>query len=266
MRFTKGHGTGNDFVIVDETVELSPKLVAVLCDRRFGVGGDGVLRVAREGDLFFMDYWNSDGSIAEMCGNGVRVFARYLQERGLVTGGRISIATRDGVRDAFFDGNHIQDDIRDDIRVDMRPPRRLGRSWARVAGTTYDGVAISMGNPHLVCEVDGVGAVDLSVPPGFDEEFFPEGVNVSFFERAGDRHVRMRVYERGSGETLSCGTGAVAVGVTALGFHPGSTTVDVPGGRLTVTLDEQTSWLAGPAVITYSGTTTDALPSSAIDF
>jgi diaminopimelate epimerase len=245
MKFTKGHGTGNDFVIVDESVELSPDFVAALCDRRFGVGGDGVLRVARKGSLFFMDYRNSDGSIGEMCGNGVRVFARYLFENGLAEGPSVRVATRAGVRTASVEG--------DGIRVDMGLPRALGRSWARVAGVSYEGTAVSMGNPHLVCRVESVAPLDLRAAPEFDKEFFPEGVNVSFMERAGDRHVRMRVYERGSGETMSCGTGAVAVGFTALDGALGSVTVDVPGGRLAVSVDDTTSWLAGPAVLTYTG-------------
>jgi len=245
MRFTKGHGTGNDFIIVDESVELSPDFVAALCDRRFGVGGDGVLRVAREGSLHFMDYWNSDGSIGEMCGNGVRVFARYLFENGLAEGPSVKVATRAGVRTAFLEG--------DDIRVDMGPPLVVGRSWARSGGVSYEGVSVSMGNPHLVCEVKSVAPLDLSVAPEFDKEFFPDGVNVEFMEGVGDRHVRMRVYERGSRETMSCGTGAVAVGFVALDGALGSVTVDVPGGRLAVSVDETTSWLAGPAVLTFSG-------------
>lgn len=245
MRFTKGHGTGNDFVVVDESVELSRDLVAAICDRRFGVGGDGVLRVGREGSLYFMDYWNSDGSIGEMCGNGVRVFARYLWETGLIEGDSVRVATRAGVKTAFLEG--------DDIRVDMGKPVALGRTWATVAGTTYEGMAVSMGNPHLVCDVESVAPLDLSVAPGFDKEFFPEGVNVEFLERVNDRHARMRVYERGSRETMSCGTGAVATGFALLDGEPGSVTVNVPGGRLTVSVDEQTSWLAGPAVLTFTG-------------
>jgi diaminopimelate epimerase len=240
MRFTKGHGTGNDFVIVDESVELTPELVAGLCDRRFGVGGDGVLRVARSGEHYFMDYWNSDGSLSEMCGNGVRVFARYLWEHEHVSGASIPIQTRAGLRTAVQEW--------DGIRVDMGAPVRLGQSDG--------GLAVSMGNPHLVFKVDDVADVDLSVQPDYDKSLFPEGVNLSYYQRLGPDHVRMRVYERGSGETLSCGTGATAVGFTALqelGLATGSVTVDVPGGRLTVTVDEQTSWLAGPAVLTFSG-------------
>jgi diaminopimelate epimerase len=245
MRFTKGQGTGNDFVIFDEPVELSRDFVAAVCDRRFGVGGDGVLRVGREGSLYFMDYWNSDGSIGEMCGNGVRVFARYLWESGLIDGSPVRVATRAGVKTAFLEGA--------DIRVDMGAPVALGRSWATVAGVRYEGLGVSTGNPHLVCDVESVAPLDLSVAPGWDKEFFPEGVNVEFSERVGERHARMRVYERGSRETMSCGTGAVATGFAMLGGSSGSVTVDVPGGRLTVSVDEQTSWLAGPAELTFSG-------------
>jgi diaminopimelate epimerase len=258
MRFTKGHGTGNDFVIVDESATLTPELVAAICDRRFGIGGDGVLRVQTRDGGFFMDYWNSDGSLSEMCGNGVRVFARYLWESGRASGSSIDIGTRAGVRRAFLEW--------DGIRVDMGAPVLLGHSLG--------GRAISMGNPHLVYAVSAVEDVDFSMPPAYDKEFFPEGVNVSYYEWAGNSHVRMRVFERGSGETLSCGTGATAVGVAALldrlderpGGQPdgrsrgensagptGTVTVDVPGGRLTVTVDETTSWLSGPAVLVYSG-------------
>lgn len=240
MRFTKGHGTGNDFIIVDESVELTADLVAGMCDRRFGIGGDGVLRVVRQDDAFFMDYWNSDGSLSEMCGNGVRVFARYLWESGLALGESIPVATRAGVRTAYLEW--------DGIRVDMGAPVLLGES--------NGGFAVSMGNPHVIYEVTAVSDVDLSLPPEYDKEFFPEGVNVSYYEWAGPSHVLMRVYERGSGETLSCGTGATAVGVAALdasGRKTGAVTVDVPGGRLTVTVDDQTSWLAGPALLVATG-------------
>ena len=246
MRFTKGHGTGNDFIIVDASAELNPPLVAALCDRRFGIGGDGVLRVAQRNGMYFMDYWNSDGSLAEMCGNGVRVFVRYLLEERLVSGTTIPVVTRAGVRTAIIGW--------EGITVDMGPPRRLGTSTTVLAGHTYEGMAISMGNPHLVCDVDSVAELDLSLPPEFDKEFFPEGVNVSFSQRVSADHRLMRVYERGSGETMSCGTGACAVGYAALAEpRTGTVTVDVPGGRLRVIVDERTSWLSGPAVLVARG-------------
>jgi diaminopimelate epimerase len=258
MRFTKGHGTGNDFVVVtdlDGELPLTKESVAALCDRRFGVGGDGVLRVLPSTDPaadYFMDYWNSDGSLSEMCGNGVRVFARYLLHTGLADGPVIPIATRAGLRIA-----HVEGDL---IRVDMGAPRLLGTSAVAADGFQLSGLAVSMGNPHLVCEVSEqlLESLDLSTSPGYDPAFFPQGVNVEFSAPVADGHRRMRVYERGSGETMSCGTGASAVGFAALhaaGQATGSVIVDVPGGRLTVTVDEHTSWLTGPAVLVAEGET-----------
>ena len=273
MIFTKGHGAGNDFVIVpdpDGALLLTPERVAQLCHRRFGIGADGVLRVVRaakdaDGAGFaadaewFMDYRNSDGSIAEMCGNGVRVFARYLVSSGLATPGPagLPIATRAGVVVALLEG--------DEIRVHMPTPRVYAASTATVGPLTFPGVAVDCGNPHLVCGLhDGVSlsSLDLSAAPGFDVALFETGVNVEFVRPAAalddaDLHVSMRVYERGSGETLSCGTGCLAVGAVALrdaGLAVGTVAVEVPGGRVTVTHDEQDRWwLAGPAVLVASG-------------
>ncbi len=274
LRFTKGHGTGNDFVVLpdpDGELELTPELVASLCDRRRGIGGDGVLRVVRSakhpeaagfaGEAeWFMDYWNSDGSLAEMCGNGVRVFVRFLLENGLATPGPtgLPVATRAGIMVAVVGA--------ETIRVRMTTPRVYAGSTATVGALTVPGVAVDCGNPHLVCGLhDGVtlGSLDLTREPLFDAGVFPHGVNVEFVEPAepvdgADGHVRMRVHERGSGETLSCGTGALAVGAVALrdaGRTTGSIAVDLPGGRLTVTADAEGAWwLAGPAVLVASGT------------
>jgi diaminopimelate epimerase len=255
MRFAKGHGTANDFVIlpdVDDRVRLTPELVAALCDRRRGIGGDGVLRVVRRGGGWFMDYWNADGSLAEMCGNGTRVFARYLVESGLEAGGEITFGTRAGDVVAVVGPSEVS--------VLLGIPKEYGESAATVAGRRYPGTAVDCGNPHLVCAVDDVSTVDLSRAPGYDAGFFPDGVNVEFatFESgpAGRLSAVMRVYERGAGETMSCGTGAVAVAAVALrraGVPTGSVTVDVPGGRLTVTLDGRSCVFAGPAVIVGSG-------------
>ncbi len=272
VRFTKGHGTGNDFVIVpdpDGERDLSPERVAELCDRRFGIGGDGVLRVVRSAKIpegagqagaaeWFMDYRNSDGSVAEMCGNGVRVFVRYLIENGLATPGPegLPVATRAGIMVALVEGASI--------RVRMKTPSVYAGSTATLGALTVPGVAVDCGNPHLVCGLhDGVtlDSLDLTTAPGHDARVFPSGVNVEFVEPAEpldgrDGHVRMRVHERGSGETLSCGTGALAVGAVALrdaGLDRGSVAVDVRGGRLVVTHDESGWWLAGPAVLVADG-------------
>ncbi|WP_412539782.1 diaminopimelate epimerase [Longispora sp. K20-0274] len=254
MRFAKGHGTGNDFVIVpdvDGALDLSPERVARLCDRRQGIGGDGLLRVVRTakhpdaadqaGDAeWFMDYFNADGSYAEMCGNGVRVFVRYLVDSGLADGPEIPVATRAGIRRARVEGENVT--------VDMGAPRLLGPSVATLGGVAYPGIGVDMGNPHLVCATDALDALDLTEAPGYDRTLYPTGVNVEFTEGT-----RMRVYERGVGETDSCGTGACAVAVVALRGAAGSTPVRVPGGLLTVTLDGETCWLSGPAVIVASG-------------
>jgi diaminopimelate epimerase len=271
--FTKAHGTGNDFVILpdpDGALSLTPSLVARLCDRRFGIGADGVLRVVRSAKHpdsagyaseaeWFMDYWNSDGSPAEMCGNGVRVFARYLISEGLATPGPqgLPIATRAGIVVALIEGPTV--------RVHMRSPSVYAASTATVGSLTFPGVAVDCGNPHLVCGLhDGLAlsSLDLSSAPGFDPSVFPAGVNVEFVRTSTslddvDLHVEMRVYERGSGETLSCGTGCLAVGAVALrdaGLSTGTVAVDVPGGRVTVTHDaENRWWLAGPAVLVAHG-------------
>ncbi len=275
VEFTKGHGTGNDFVILpdpDGAFDLAPDLVAAICDRRRGIGGDGVLRVVRAakhpdgaamaGEAeWFMDYWNSDGSFAEMCGNGARVFVRYLLETGLAapSGGVLPVATRAGVVRARVDGTAIA--------VEMRRPRLHGASAAELGGLTLPGTAVDVGNPHLVCPVpDGLelNGLDLTQAPGFDPELFPSGVNVEFTAPGEpvdgvDGHVLMRVYERGSAETLSCGTGACAVAAVALherAREVGTVAVDVPGGRLTVTVTPDSCWLSGPALLVATGTLT----------
>jgi diaminopimelate epimerase len=271
MRFVKGHGTENDFVILpdpDGVLDLTPDAVARLCDRRAGIGADGVLRVVRtkaagsgaagfeatgfEADAeWFMDYRNADGGIAEMCGNGTRVFARYLVDAGLAAPGEWDVATRAGLRRVTLGPSG-------DVSVDMGPPELLGPGEASVAGTTFAGERVSTGNPHLACRVnEPVAALDLCRAPGFDPAVFPDGVNVEFFRTVGERHVEMRVYERGSGETRSCGTGTVAVAAAAAIGTAGRSewTVDVPGGRLTVTLDGKTSHLKGPAVLVAEGET-----------
>jgi diaminopimelate epimerase len=263
--FVKGHGTGNDFVILpdpDGALDLTPSLVAALCDRHNGIGADGVLRVVRSAKHpdaagyaaeaeWFMDYRNADGSIAEMCGNGVRVFTRYLLAHGLAepAADGLPIATRAGVVRAVVGSPTIA--------VRMTNPRVYDVSTATAGPLTVPGVAVDCGNPHLVCAMTGpLDTLDLHVAPGYDPALFPAGVNISFYSGAG-RHVRMRVHERGSGETLSCGSGALAVGAAVLrdaGLSAGEVIVDLPGGRLTVTATEDGEWwLAGPAVLVAAG-------------
>ncbi|MGW3268835.1 diaminopimelate epimerase [Streptomyces sp. NPDC001056] len=273
IAFLKGHGTENDFVIVpdpDNAIELSPAAVAALCDRRAGIGGDGVLHVVRSAAHpearrmadeaeWFMDYRNSDGSIAEMCGNGVRVFARYLQHAGHAAEGDLAIATRGGVKSV-----HIAKD--GDVTVGMGSARLPeGDVTVRVGERSWPARNVNMGNPHAIAFVtDLAHAGDLYTPPPVSpESAYPEGVNVEFVVDRGPRHVAMRVHERGSGETRSCGTGACAVAVATArrdGADPAVTgtlatyTVDVPGGRLVITErpDGQIE-MTGPAVIVAEG-------------
>jgi diaminopimelate epimerase len=264
VRFVKGHGTENDFVLVppgEGPAELDAALVRALCDRRAGIGGDGVLRVvpateagiATEdpGARWFMDYRNADGSLAEMCGNGIRVFARFLVSAGLEQPGEIRIVTRAGVRsvDAPATG---------EITVDMGAARRLPDAKVVIAGAAYDATGWSLGNPHLVAlDVAELATVDLTAPPIVDPpDAFVEGVNVELVERVGPAHVRMRVCERGVGETRSCGTGACAAAVAAMAAAGERTRydVDVPGGRLRVAWEaDGRATLTGPAVLVADG-------------
>ncbi len=270
LHFAKGHGTRNDFVLLtdpDDALDLTPQLVSFLCDRRGGIGGDGVLRVVRgahvEGwggdpEVWFMDYRNADGSIAEMCGNGVRVFARHLVDEGLVEPETrtIPIGTRAGLREA-----ELLDDGR--VRVWMGRPELTAGTHPTVAMDETDWAAyqVNVGNPHAVIPLGqehDLLALDLTGSPSVDPVDYPDGVNVEFVEQVSERHVRMRVWERGVGETESCGTGTVAVAVAmaeheGVATEPTTWTIDVPGGTVEVELRDGQAWLTGPAVIVARG-------------
>ncbi|MCK6081866.1 diaminopimelate epimerase [Microbacterium sp. EYE_5] len=280
IAFTKGHGTGNDFVIVadpDGALDLTGEQVAALTDRRFGIGGDGMLRVVRSSAIdagaatpdaeWFMDYRNADGSIAEMCGNGVRVFAKYLLSAGFVTlapGETLAVGTRAGTKSVTLSDNGFEVDlglwrpVDDEVLV-----RGRGLKVAR------PGLGIDVGNPHVVValsSLDELADLDLTVQPHLDPQ--PSaGANVEFvvpeepLVQDGVGAIRMRVFERGVGETLSCGTGvaasALAVRHWAGAGAPDRWTVDVPGGRLGVrvvrTSEGERVLLSGPASLVYSG-------------
>jgi diaminopimelate epimerase len=275
VEFSKGHGTENDFVVLpdpDGVLDLTPRRVAALCDTHRGLGADGVLRVVRwealedgpvpvDGVEWFMDYRNADGSVAEMCGNGVRVYARYLEHRGWLPAGELEVGTRGGVRGVTV--------ARDEVSVDMGAATVGENATASLDGHAFPGVAVDVGNPHLACVTDvSIGALDLTRPPGHDPSLFPHGVNVEFVTPVGsdararkrpfgdDDTVSMRVHERGVGETRSCGTGTVAAVVAALrhaGRKTGTVAVSTPGGLLRVTVDDDTTTLHGPAVLVAHG-------------
>ncbi|MGB9372799.1 MAG: diaminopimelate epimerase [Jiangellales bacterium] len=273
LPFVKGHGTGNDFVLLPDHdgarygERVDPALVRALCDRRHGIGADGVIRVVRAdvpgvpaspGAEWFMDYVNADGSVAEMCGNGVRVFARHLLDAGLVRPtASVPVGTRGGT---VLVQAHENDEFTVDMGIAHEP---MSGSIVHVdaIGVRGPGVAVAMPNPHAVMYVgDLVGMGRLrGAPVVHPLGLFPDGANVEFVVRRGPAQLGMRVWERGVGETQSCGTGACAaawVAMTDDEAAPGTTyTVDVPGGRLWVTQDERGHLhLRGPAVLVAQGT------------
>lgn len=284
IHFTKGHGTGNDFVLFsdpDGEIDLTPAQIAAICDRHFGVGADGLLRAVRSTSIpegaaalaedadaeWFMDYHNADGSVAEMCGNGIRVFTRFLIDNGLADlepGGTLPIGTRSGVRDVQRNASGFQADLG---RWGLDGGEPLVR--AKELAVARPGLGINVGNPHVVValasheELDGadLGFVPVIEPAPVD------GANVEFVVAAdplvkdGVGHIRMRVHERGSGETLSCGTGAVAAALATRHWAgagaPHQWRVDVPGGtvgvRMFPTEDGEHVSLSGPAELVYTG-------------
>jgi diaminopimelate epimerase len=260
LEFVKGHGTENDFVLLpdpDDTVDLTPDLVRALCDRHAGIGADGVIRVVRVGATgFFMDYYNADGSTAEMCGNGARVFARYLVSEGWTTPGRIEFETRGGPRWAELGATG-------QVAIGMGPVAWGATSTATIGGRgAVPGLVVDVGNPHLACIVEtDVSEFDLTAPPAIDAGVFPDGANVEVIQVLGPDHVRMRVHERGVGETRSCGTGTVAAAIAHLvqdGRASGRVTVDVLGGRVRVGIAAHPhgprATLIGPAELVARGT------------
>lgn len=284
LNFTKGQGTGNDFVLFsdpDGNIELTPDQIRAVCDRKFGVGGDGIIRAVRSRNLadgalalaeddqaeWFMDYWNADGTVSEMCGNGIRVYAQFLLDHDLVSlprGQTLTIGTRGGVRDVQQSSQGFQVDL-GRWKLDGSEPlvRAKNLSVAR------PGLGINLGNPHVVVALADdaeLDAADLSFIPHLDPE--PAGgVNVEFVVPHdplvvdGVGRIRMRVHERGSGETLSCGTGAAAAALATRHWAgagaPHQWRVEVPGGVLGVRMfpaeDGEHVSLSGPAVLVYDG-------------
>ena len=279
MRFTKAHGTGNSFVVLpdwDDELDLEAELVRALCDPQRGIGADGVLRiVAGDGDSdAFMDYRNADGSIAEMCGNGVRVVAKHVVDHGLVTpqGGALRIGTRAGSREVQITlgydgrvGSATVDMGRPDLTA-SEVPFDSDRDVAvaeplEVGGTIVELTAVSMGNPHAVIVVDDVSDARVHELGAAIESHvrFPERTNVEFVEIAGPGEARVRVWERGVGETAACGSGACAVLVALreLGEADGSVQLRFPGGILEVDYEPEVApsvHLRGPAVEVAVGT------------
>lgn len=277
ISFTKGHGTKNDFVLVpdfDGQLEITPRQVAYLCDRQAGLGADGLIRVVRTAAVpevaqladraeWFMDYRNADGSVAEMCGNGTRVFAEYLRSQGLAAGDRFAIATRAGIKELVA--------VPHGWAVDLGQWRLARADEAKARGMDsvvqvhpvpdpLPGLSIDMGNPHTVVALPpgvALNALDLDRAPQVDPH--PEhGTNVEFVHPIEHAHISMRVFERGSGETLSCGTGAAAAAIATWwwGGQPADQVdwrVDVRGGTLGVHIKGSEVALSGPAILIADG-------------
>ena len=248
---TYGHGTENDFVILfdpDSQYVISPAQIAAICNRSSGIGADGFIRITKPDGKWFMDYSNSDGSIAEMCGNGIRVMARYLVARGHLPEGIFAINTRAGIK-------HLRVPLEGDISVNMgQVTDEMEEIKVTQDGKTWEGLNISVGNPHAVVfleNLEEVGSLETA-PVVSPQSSYPEGVNVEFVQLLANNEARMRVHERGSGETRSCGTGTCAVALAATlhtrGKLPSRWTIYPPGGRLIVDIDgHSNATLIGPA-------------------
>jgi diaminopimelate epimerase len=239
--FTKMQGLGNDFVVLEGPAKPPGADVILLCDRHFGIGADGVL-VVTPGSPIAMDYWNADGSPAEMCGNGLRCIARYAFDRKWVDSAEFMVDTPDGLRTVR---------VRDgEVEVEIGPSLIEGDET--VDGFVYQ--LVDTGNPHAVRTVDDVDSIDLPVvgPRVAREAGFDAGCNVEFIHIDGDV-VTMRVWERGIGETLACGTGMVAAATVALQGADGTIRVNVPGGSGVVELKDKVAWLTGPAEYSFNG-------------
>ena len=282
MKFTKMHGCGNDYVYVDCTKEVIPNISETairVSDRHFGIGSDGLILIkASDVADFEMDMYNADGSRGKMCGNGIRCVAKYVYDHGLTDKTTITVNTLSGIKTLKLT---VEDGKVSKVRVDMGEPELIpaqvpvkasvlgladDRREAIVAepleikGRSYDITCVSMGNPHCITFI-GEDVRDFpleEVGPVFEKhELFPERVNTEFINVIDKDHLRMRVWERGSGETLACGTGACAVAVASYlnGFTGRSVDIELLGGHLEVVYDEKTNhvFMTGPETEVFSG-------------
>jgi diaminopimelate epimerase len=281
LRIWKYHGTGNDFVLLEDLEgdhPLSARLAVALCDRHLGVGADGVIRITRaepaSGAELFMDHRNADGSVAEMCGNGIRCLAALVFERGHRARTELDVDTRAGVKHLSLD---VREGVVRTVTVGMGPARLARRDIPMIGGDpdepfltepfevedrTFKATAVSMGNPHLVLfvEEDPAGVDVHRFGPAVEHDArFPNGTNVEFVAADGDG-LRVRVWERGVGETMACGTGACAALVAAneAGLVPARAPVRSPGGELVIDRTQDQVFLTGPAERVFEGALDDA--------
>jgi len=273
MKFTKMQGCGNDYVYVNcftEKIENAPELAKRVSNRNFGIGSDGLILVCPSAvaDVRMVMY-NADGSQSQMCGNGIRCVGKFAYDYGLVNKECITVETLAGIKTLQLQTENGKVKT---VTVDMGKPELeakkipvlsekeqvIGES-VRVLGTEYTITCVSMGNPHAVTFVESVSAIEIEkVGPVFEHHpMFPERVNTEFIELAGKDELKMRVWERGSGETLACGTGACASAYAAMlnGYTGQEVLVHLLGGDLQIRLDEETGhiFMTGPAVTVYEG-------------
>ncbi|MDD4507618.1 MAG: diaminopimelate epimerase [Eubacteriaceae bacterium] len=273
MKFTKMHGTGNDFVVIDNTnlkIHLNQQEVAALCDRHKGIGADGLILVEPSKTAsVFMNYYNSDGTIAQMCGNGVRCLSRFVREKGIVSKDSFDVETRAGIIGITLLERHQQ---YSQIQVDMgrvsfnaaklpveykNKPEVMGE-FTKFDGITYQYGCASMGNPHMVVLVNDLKEVPLEDMGAHYEchPMFPEKCNISFAQVLDENHIRMDTWERGAGKTLACGTGtcsSVAV-LHRLGKVGTEVEATLSGGVLKIVLKGNEVFMTGPAVSVFEGT------------
>lgn len=275
VKFTKMHGLGNDFMVIDainQSVELGSEQVRLWSNRNFGIGFDQLLVVesTQTADVDFRyRIFNADGSEVQQCGNGARCFAKFVYDKGLTDKTEITVETASGIIVLYVENNGW-------IRVNMGPPNFLPHSLPlsvpseqetyelKVDGESFEVGAVSMGNPHAVLRVTDIrqAPVDQYGAALESHSLFPERVNVGFAERVDDTHIKLRVYERGAAETLACGTGACAAMVVYRNWNEvaDEVTVSLPGGDLIVSWSGDRSepvWMTGPAVTVFEGETAD---------
>lgn len=273
MKFTKMHGIGNDYVYVNclqEKVEDPSGTARKISDRHFGIGSDGLILIKpSEKADFQRDMYNADGSKGAMCGNGIRCVAKYVYDYGLTDKTSIAVETGSGIKylDLTVENNKVTM-----VKVDMGEPdltashipikaqtEQVIDEPIEVDGKTYRITGVSMGNPHGVVFLDDIDSLDIEkIGPSFENHVrFPDRINTEFVQLDNRSHVRMRVWERGSGETLACGTGACAVAVACVvnGLTQREVTVSLRGGDLKICWDEKDGhvYMTGPATVVFDG-------------
>lgn len=273
MKFTKMHGLGNDYVYVncfEEKIDNPPAVARFVSDRHFGIGSDGLIMInpSKTAD-FEMEMYNADGSRGEMCGNGIRCVAKYVYDYGLTDKTQISVETLGGIK--YLDLT-VEDGKVSPVKVDMGKPEleadlipiisereQVIDEPIEVDGKEYHMTGVSMGNPHAVIYVDDVKGLDLEkIGPKFENhERFPKRINTEFVHCIDRQTVEMRVWERGSGETLACGTGACAVAVSSIlnNLTDTQVTVKLLGGDLQIEWDREKDrvFMTGPATVVFDG-------------